>query len=380
MLPLSGQATSAEEVKFREQTEFEIPIGFLESAGANIELSAKDTPTASVLRWYEMKQLEDQGPMMKPEELNARNPDLGGIYKEPMNEKTAEYIAKEHRERRRLQSIIDRGPEGGIYGVTNFVAGMVPHALDPIGLGASLVTSGLASAAISGTRFARALGYAAKGVSREGSFIRDVGEGFLGNLAVDAAITQPEANKELRDYETSDVLMNSVAGALGFAGVKYAGLKAFDKIKMKPEDIDVHADSSVGQMLQDKKVITEPLNPNKELTLDDGTVESVPKTEQEVRTETESSKARVLSRDGDVDYLPETKVDYDDPLVQQADPEQEFEVKAQEVLDDLKAFKDQEILQGEDLSAFEKLSEEIAANEKRPNLFLAAVHCLTGGG
>ncbi len=249
-----------------------------EAFRASYALSEMDSTTHSVMDIAEIQSAKNKGgPELTPEELNAKYPGLEKPFTAPMSDNVAGIIANRSRERKSLADTIAKGPEGGFYGISNFGAALLPHAIDPINVGSGLLLSGgigyLARGAEAGVIASRVYGAARAAriaaAVHKGGIIGTFAEGVAGNLITEP-LTLIAAQQDDRDYTTTDFMMNTVGGAalipalvhggkFALKGVKWGGDMAISKGaafagRVDPELGAIINKSSIARMLSDKKM------------------------------------------------------------------------------------------------------------------------------
>lgn len=219
------------------------PLTGSEAAGQVFDSSFLDTGIQSLARISAVDDLNNGSEEYPPQELNSLHPGMPKPFTRPMNLQQASFIAEQQAEEMRRQQLINQGPKGLFYGALNFGAGLLPHALDPIELGAGyLVGAGLGVAAAGsrigvalGVRTTQATGIAARmglplmpttvGSTALQTFGRTAVEGAVGNAVVEP-LMMAAASKDMREYTAETFFMSTIGGAVGFAGARYGVSKA----------------------------------------------------------------------------------------------------------------------------------------------------------
>ena len=235
-----------------DQVEFEST--FQQSLSASFDLSQLDSTVISIARQTTLRDAEEKGGTERPtNELNEMFKDQGITFERPMNLRAASLIADRRKDRANLQNVIDRGPQGGFYGIAKFGASLLPHALDPIDFAVGIAAGGLLSAATKGTRFGQAIGAGVKNRQGLQAFKYNAVEGALGNIAVEPLVMVAN-QQEFIDYGIEDAFINATAGAVGFAGIRFAGGKAVNLINRIPALKERSLRSSISSTGADKKI------------------------------------------------------------------------------------------------------------------------------
>jgi len=201
--------------------------GTLETLSNTISLSAKDMETASLMRLMNLSTLDPDGERLPPEQLRDKFPEHRDLFNYEMSEIQAQEVIKEANSRRNLEMEIAKGPQGVVQTGLNFAAGMIPHALDPIGWGVGMATGGILKASSFGAKMYKAISAmkeagnvrkaAAAGLSLQ------MAENAVGNLLVEP-IPMTVANLEGREYGAAEAFTNAVGGAiLGTAVIRGIG-------------------------------------------------------------------------------------------------------------------------------------------------------------
>lgn len=257
-LPITGSPNDPR--YYREELGKRLPTTLWKSLDAAWELSAKDTPVESLGRKHALDDLNERSDRrLDPNELNKRYPDLDNPFTQPMNAFAAEEIARRQRERRRLQDLIARGPEGTFYGIARFGAMLAPHALDPINFAAGVATGGLFELAA----LARGGAIAGRVAGQSASLGRMFAEGAVGNALVEPFTVM--ANKQdLSDYTALDSFLNVAGGAAAVPAVVGATRFVKNRVtgylgRVHPDANRVVHDSAVAQMAADRRVDVTPI-------------------------------------------------------------------------------------------------------------------------
>ena len=193
------------------------------------------------------------------EDLNKKYPNLTTPFKEPTGPFTAGEIARRQYDAADQQQKIDGGPQGTLYGVGRFGAGLFAHIGDPVELGAMLLTDGLSSGiqglAVGSKVAAGAM--TAKAIAGEAA--RGAAVGTVGQL-----ITEPlnwAANSQANiENSAKDTLYNAAMGGLVFGGIHAAlGLKTRFKEGLTPvQELKIEA-ANAGSVASGKVPNLEPI-------------------------------------------------------------------------------------------------------------------------
>lgn len=188
--------------------------GTFETIGNAISLSARDMTTNSLIKIGKLNELNSEGEKLNARELRERFPEHKDLFTFPLTELAAQEIIKESEIRANLEQEIARGPSQP---VLNFIAGIIPHALDPVDLAAGFGVGAVVKGAMAGTRLLKAIE-----ASRAAKVGFEVGEAAIGNLAVEP-VTLAVSGIEAREYGAVDAFINSVGGAVFGVGLRVGG-------------------------------------------------------------------------------------------------------------------------------------------------------------
>lgn len=272
-----------------------------EAAAASAVLAAQDVPTLSIKRMVELKRIErdsEYDQKYSPEELTQRFPGLDKPFTEPKSLAVAQEIYNRNMERKKLEDIIKYGPKGVGQTLANFGAAALPHAMDPIELGANVLvgfgigsvakfaaSEAVASSAIGKYVSSSALGKtatavgetvfgagkaatpeaAAKILAETGKTVgvKNIGqefagaaaEGAIGAFATESATAVPAASMEQRKYGLEDAAFNSALGAFAFGALHVGGSRALRYVKnLGPEAMNMKERIAMKQLLNDEHV------------------------------------------------------------------------------------------------------------------------------
>lgn len=199
----------------------------MEGLVSSFESGFDQTITHSLFKLAELGRAKAvPGPKLSVEQLNQNFP--GSPWFEPQNFDTAKLIDDRRKDRQRLAGIVSRGPDSIFYDIGNFIAAMVPHALDPFELASGFAVEGIGLGLVRGTRLGVKFSeranllrksMAARSSVRGRDFIRFAAEGALGNLVVEPiAVIANQA--ELNDYTARDFFISTIGGAIGFGAAR----------------------------------------------------------------------------------------------------------------------------------------------------------------
>jgi hypothetical protein len=166
--------------------------------------------TWSLSRLMDLSDKNSEGDRLSPSELREKFPEHKDLFTYELTQEAAQAVVDENLARQDLQGEIEKGPKSGAFGVANFVAAMIPHAIDPIDITVGLGVGGV----IRGAMAARKLAIA----SRAGRAGLAVGEAAVGNILVEP-VTAITSNVEGRDYGMTEAFVNSVGGAVLGVGI-----------------------------------------------------------------------------------------------------------------------------------------------------------------
>jgi hypothetical protein len=257
--PIPVTETPADPYHYFSQFSGELPTSYWEGLKTEAKLSFENGPTSALFRALDLSQVEQSsGAKLHPNELNKRFPEVDQPFTEPTSLPVAEEIARRARDRHELESVVARSSVGG---GARFGAGLVAGALDPLNLGAAIVSGGL-------LRAAGILGEATS-VSRYAA--NAAIEGVAG-AAIPEAISGYAAVQEHQDYGLGDYFKNVATAGAGFAGLSTAGKylfapafkrgfgKAAEFLSRNPEAERVSHEAAVGQLMLDRQVDVEPIS------------------------------------------------------------------------------------------------------------------------
>lgn len=260
-LPIQGVGLPNRPEYFQSQAGDNIPSPFWMSAEAAAKRSGMDTPFGSafgpgaLLRGRVQDEMEAQGgKKLSPEELNKLYPDMESPFTQPTTRLVAQYLADQEQERRNLEYITSKGPEGKFYDLARFGAAMIPHALDPINYAGSVLTGGL---------------FKAGGILQGAGITKEAGRVFAENVLANAASEIPvhmQNERELQKYGVGDSFENVFTGALGGVGFHF-GLKGIAKgfgkavefLDRTPKAAEVAQKSALAQFANDKTPDVSPI-------------------------------------------------------------------------------------------------------------------------
>jgi len=230
-----------------------------ESLSAAWDLSQLDTTTSAIGRLAAFDEAEEADePYASPLEIRRSGLPFVNAPKEFMKMSVAKRLSEQQMERVNLDKEIASGPKGFFMGLATFGSQAVPHFIDPVNLGASLLTGGVFNLLAAGTKLGRAIGVGAQYVTYEQSFARSLAEGIVGNLAVEPFVLVAN-RQELQDYTAYDSLVNASIGAFGFAGLRYGGGKVFRYFAQgKAANHAAMFKVAAGQLMRNEPVNLEP--------------------------------------------------------------------------------------------------------------------------
>lgn len=203
-----------------------------ESLGAAIKLSHEDSTIPSLMRIYEHEHAEDEGPKLSVEKLRQIDPNIP--WEGPLNRVQANIIKQRHERRRKLQAKIARGPQNNLQMGINFLGGMLPHMVDPVGVALGLATGGAFNAVKLGGTAAKVFGVSAEAASGMQMVSRNFAEGLVGNALLEP-VPYVSNDQDLIEYTASQAATNVVAGALFFPAIHAGGLAISKPIRKAME-------------------------------------------------------------------------------------------------------------------------------------------------
>lgn len=260
-----------EEEELFDRTQLITPTtGALEGLGAAMDLAKFDTFLESWRASSKLDELKNSKSweILPREQLNEMFPGLDKPFTEDMNRYAAELIYKRTMDKRKLQEKIAAGPDNMFYGVAKFGAQMIPHALDPVELGAGILGGyalGAGAAAVGG--IARlgltSTGRLAVGATNTQRFLTASADGVIGNLMVEPVIAGGFSDFQ-ENYTVADAFISVAGGAVGFAAFSSVARASVNMFKygsnpvdsfaanLGPKANDILYKSTLGQMLQGK--------------------------------------------------------------------------------------------------------------------------------
>lgn len=254
--PISVTETPSDPDYYFKQFGNDLQTSYWDSLKAAATEGFSNMPTIGISRSNQLDDLEKAapGPKVSPNELNRKYPEMDTPFTESTNWLVADEMARRARDRHELASIIDRGPQGGLYGVGRFAAGFAGGALDPLNLGAALAT-GFAAEAVGLTE-----GLASASMGRYAA--TRFGEGVVGS-AVPEALSAHAAVKEGQNYGVGDYVSNVLMSGAGYAGIstglKFGAPKIAEFFGRTPKVDEAAKSSATAQLATDRQVDVQPL-------------------------------------------------------------------------------------------------------------------------
>ncbi len=151
--------------------------------------------------------------LLSADEANTRYPDMPKPFAIPINEKKAEYLHSLQEESKKRLLVMQEGSF-----ISNALGGSIGGIVDPIELGAGIVT-GLAftraAKAAYAARGATAASAAAKASKLTNTIPFAVGENVAGNLALEVGLKQQQQNRLGFDYTQNEAVGNAIIGGIG---------------------------------------------------------------------------------------------------------------------------------------------------------------------
>lgn len=257
--PIPVTETPSDPYHYFNQFSGELPTSYWEGLKTEAKLSFDNGPLNAAFRALDLSQVEQfSGAKLPPNELNKRYPEVDQPFTEPTSLPVAEEIARRARDRHELESIVARSPVGG---GARFGAGLIAGSLDPLNLGAALVSGGL-------LRGAGVIGEAAS----IGQYAANAAIEGAAGAAIPEAISGYAAVQEHQNYDLGDYFKNVASAGAGFAGLSTAGKylvapafkrgfgKAAEFVSRNPEAERMSHEAAVGQLLLDRQVDVEPIS------------------------------------------------------------------------------------------------------------------------
>ena len=222
------------------------------------------TAVGSLTRMYQMHEAKEMADEMgsspqSPQDLNKQYPGLPQPFTEPTDPFTAGEIARRQTEQKQLSQEMQYGPQGKLYSVGRFGAGMLAHALDPVEMGANVATGFAADTALGATAVGAKIGF---GVA-EKSIPQLVGTGIVEGAAGTAA-TEPlqwYANKQDNTPNSAwQSAGNILMGGLMYGAIKGVGGAGARFLKrLNGNQLEMLHNVTTGQLANDKVPNPEPL-------------------------------------------------------------------------------------------------------------------------
>lgn len=236
----------------------ELPTSYWEGIKAEASMAYENMPTNAIFRALDLKQTEqDSGAKIHPNDLNKKYPEVDTPFTEPTSDLVAAEIARRARDRHELESIAGRSSMGG---GSRFATSLVVGSLDPLNLGAAILSGGI-------LRAAGVIGEAAS----VGRYAANAAIEGTAGAALPEAITGYANAQEHQDYGLGDYFKNVATAGVGFAGLatagKYAALpllkrgwgKSAEYLARTPEAERLSHETAVGQLMMDRQVDVEPI-------------------------------------------------------------------------------------------------------------------------
>lgn len=239
-----------------------------ESIRSSWEQGIAGRSSMALERVYNMWQANDQkdaGPRLTPEKLNEMYKDSGHVFNEPLTARAAQLTIDRAQEDQALSRISEAGPDGFAYGAAKFGAGIISSSLDPLDFAAGVATGGIFNAVIKSSKYLKRFGLAEKiaqqTLTKGEKFGVNVAEGTIGNIALEPAQYAAQT-AEGQDYDAAQGFINSVGGAIGFAGLRFGaehiatrGTQLFDHLSGREDRLHESMQrTSVAQTINDEHV------------------------------------------------------------------------------------------------------------------------------
>ena len=193
------------------------------------------------------------------EDLNKKYPNLTTPFKESTGPFTAGEIARRQYDQQEQQKIIDGGPQGTLYGIGRWGAGLLAHIGDPLELGAMLLTEGIATGVQGLAVGAKVAAGAMTAKAIAGKAIEGAAVGTVGQLATEPLNWAANSQANIEN-SAKDTLYNAAMGGLVFGGIHAAlGLKTRFKEGLTPvQELKIES-SNAGQVASGKVPNIEPI-------------------------------------------------------------------------------------------------------------------------
>lgn len=246
-----------------------------ETAQASFRLSFMGTASNLAIDTINRAQAEASGgPLIPPEELNEKYPDIETPFTAPLNQASVDLILDKQAKKRKLSEKMAQGPKGFIGGTAiPFVAALLPHAMDPIEIvtgkmigstvakfGQAAIGANFIDKARKASKAARATEAARKAVKRS-AFVRDAAEGIIGNVAIEPFIAGASRNMQ-EDYDAADFFTSVIGGGVVFPGAIHGAKAVYHKRgkvlahvqRLGPKHVNKYVTHAVNRLGGGKKV------------------------------------------------------------------------------------------------------------------------------
>jgi hypothetical protein len=192
-----------------------------DSVDASFDLAQRDTIVGAASRLWAARGLEqDGGKKISPDQANERFPDMEEPFREPINERVAQFQYDQSRERQRLERKVMMGPSDPYTRSKQFGVGLLAHMMDPVELGASTLTGWGVGAVIGRTAIGAAMA-ARAATSLAARTALNAGEAVAGNLienTVNEGVVAAADTAEGHEYDPvqgmKNLAMSTFLGAI----------------------------------------------------------------------------------------------------------------------------------------------------------------------
>jgi hypothetical protein len=199
-----------------------------EVIGMAFDQAMDDTAVMLWARRSATNELSQRGRKLTPEEANARFPGMMNPFREDTSEVLAEHLWTREQERQEIARKMSQGPGGMLETVGTFGAGLMAHLMDPIEIGASMLTGMGFGVAAQATAMGARLGASAAAGSRSariGLHTMEAGSGNLLENMIHESFIASQMMREGMDPATLgeaaiNVGISTIAGTTLGVGIK----------------------------------------------------------------------------------------------------------------------------------------------------------------
>lgn len=224
------------------EADFSKPSSDLEVLGATFVQSFRESSIGRLQRLGStaIHTIGDESPMLEPDELNRRFPEMDIPFNKPTSTRKAEFLAKRARDVKFLGRIANNHRDSTVLNLSKMAVGFGSAALDPIGIASGLAVevgvaralgqtiwgAKLVGASAKAAARAKAAGKAlkAKTISSGTITARNAAEGVIGNVLEEVTLGVYTSKEDQADYDAAEnISMAIAAGALMPVVIKGGG-------------------------------------------------------------------------------------------------------------------------------------------------------------